>query len=540
MARQIPHHIDDTATPGERETLDLLCNTLPDDITVFHNIGWMRAGSHKLEEGEIDFIVLAPSGKMLLIEQKNGWLSEADGMLSKQYDAGKQKSIASQIKRNHWGLMSRLKAAMNGTPVFATSLLYCPDYTLTEAPLGMDGSQIIDKSRAKHLPDIVLAMLGQHADDADKCARITHFLSGYMGLVADPSAIARLGEVRYVRELGQLYAGFRQWQLSPYRVLVQGCAGSGKTYLAGRCYAEALEAGGKPLYVCFNRPLAESLGQAWPADGSIRNVHQLLKEACPWDTAVTLDNAGFQAHFLHAAATDHALKASFDTVIVDEGQDIDEAAWAFIQSCLCEDARLIWLEDSEQALLQRKRPPVAFSATVRLDTNYRNPRQIARHAAFVTGIHTQARAGNPVIGEEPVYHAMSMADATGLEYLTQRIAQAVADGFQLDDIVILTLKGRQHSQLLKLDQLGDFPLRKFEQVSAETGLSSYQGSGIQVDSIMRFKGCQAPVVFVVEADADVWSEAFASKLYCAMTRSLARLEVFFSPATYALVMGRLG
>ena len=77
-------------------------------------------------------------------------------------------------------------------------------------------------------------------------------------------------------------------------------------------------------------------------------------------------------------------------------------------------------------------------------------------------------------------------------------------------------------------------------MSAETGLSSYQGSGIQVDSIMRFKGCQAPVVFVVEADADVWSEAFASKLYCAMTRSLARLEVFFSPATYALVMGRLG
>jgi len=539
MAQQIPHTLDDTATPGERDTLALLCSTLPDTFKVFHNIGWMHSASHKLEEGEIDFIVLAPSGRLLLIELKNGWLSEHDGVLSKQYDDGKNKSIASQIKRNHWGLMARLKQAMAGTWVSATSVLFCPDYTLTATPLALDPSQIIDKSRAKYLPDIVLTLLGEHSDKPEKCAQITQFLSGHMGLVADPSAIARLGEVRYVRELGQLYAGFRQWQVSPYRVLVQGCAGSGKTYLAGRCFADALQANGQPLYVCFNRPLAEALAQAWPSGGTIRNVHQLLKEAYPWDTTVMLDNAGFQAHFLNAATATHALKACFNTVIVDEGQDIDDAAWAFIQSCMTDDARLIWLEDSEQALLQRQRPSVTFAATVQLDTNYRNPRQIARHAAFVTGVHTQARVGNPVIGEEPIYHALSITDAAGLAFLSQRITQAVADGFALDEIVILTLKGRQHSQLLKLDTLGDFPLRKFDQVSAETGLSRYAGSGIQVDSIMRFKGCQAPVIFVVEADTDAWSEAFASKLYCAMTRSLARLEVFFSPTTYALVMNRL-
>ena len=47
--------------------------------------------------------------------------------------------------------------------------------------------------------------------------------------------------------------------VSPRRVRVQGVAGSGKTGIAIWFYERAVEASGKPLMVCFNRPLREKL-----------------------------------------------------------------------------------------------------------------------------------------------------------------------------------------------------------------------------------------------------------------------------------------
>ena len=76
------------AAQREIETLTLLAQALPDEYTIFHGVHWTQLDNigHTFSVyGEIDFIVLSPQGRLLLIEQKSGFLAETDEGLAKRY-----------------------------------------------------------------------------------------------------------------------------------------------------------------------------------------------------------------------------------------------------------------------------------------------------------------------------------------------------------------------------------------------------------------------------------------------------------------------
>lgn len=60
----------------ENETLELLARELPDEYRIFHGVHWTRLKDHFTIYGEVDFAVVAPSGRLLLIVQKSGGLLE--------------------------------------------------------------------------------------------------------------------------------------------------------------------------------------------------------------------------------------------------------------------------------------------------------------------------------------------------------------------------------------------------------------------------------------------------------------------------------
>jgi hypothetical protein len=130
MARVFPNgwrEVNPLADIGrELETLELLGNSLDDSYTVYHGVHWTNVESKNYAiYGEIDFAVVSPSGKLLLIEQKTGYLDETDDGLEKKY-AEKSKNVPFQIARNAHGLQHRLKQALKGNSVFVDSILYCP------------------------------------------------------------------------------------------------------------------------------------------------------------------------------------------------------------------------------------------------------------------------------------------------------------------------------------------------------------------------------------------------------------------------------
>jgi hypothetical protein len=59
---------------------------LDDSYTVYHGVHWTNVESKNYAiYGEIDFAVVSPSGKLLLIEQKTGYFDETDDGLEKKY-----------------------------------------------------------------------------------------------------------------------------------------------------------------------------------------------------------------------------------------------------------------------------------------------------------------------------------------------------------------------------------------------------------------------------------------------------------------------
>ena len=100
MAELIPHPELVGPVPAnkreEYKTATWLAEALPPTYKVFHSVHWATQNCDKTFLGEIDFIILNPLGRLLLIEQKNGGLQEGKEGLTKLYGV-KQKSVQMQM-----------------------------------------------------------------------------------------------------------------------------------------------------------------------------------------------------------------------------------------------------------------------------------------------------------------------------------------------------------------------------------------------------------------------------------------------------------
>ena len=140
MAKVFPDGWRELAATGaaerELQTLAQLAAGLDDGYTVYHGVHWTRVErSNYAIVGEIDFAIVGPTGKLLLIEQKTGLLTETAGGLIKKY-ADKDKDVPFQMARSADALHDRLRKLCKGEQTFVDSLLYCPDYTVRQTRHG--------------------------------------------------------------------------------------------------------------------------------------------------------------------------------------------------------------------------------------------------------------------------------------------------------------------------------------------------------------------------------------------------------------------
>src|SRR5690606_15631222 len=145
-------------------------------------------------------------------------------------------------------------------------------------------------------------------------------------------------------------------------------------------YRDAVERGLRPLYVCFNRPLADHFAHIAPDGGLVCTFHTLcdllLRQAGRAPDFGRPD--AFERLVAEAAALHVPESMLFDTVIVDEGQDFSARWRDLVLRHARPDARALWLEDPMQNLYGQ--PPVDLPDWVRLRaaSNFRSPRPIVR------------------------------------------------------------------------------------------------------------------------------------------------------------------
>ncbi|MES2830613.1 MAG: ATP-binding domain-containing protein [Pseudomonadota bacterium] len=523
----------------EIETLTLLEHALPDAYRVLHGVHWTRIEHGFAAYDQIDFIIIAPNGRVLLVEQKTGFLQEtADGLI-KNYN-GRHRNVRTEILRTIAQLRARFERS--GATLSIDYLLYCPDYRVENlATAGIDQSRIVDAAKRDHLLQAITKILPLTPMTADY-KTVSRFFSDTLNLKPDPSAMIGQATALVTRLSGGLATWARQLDFSPYRLRVVGTAGSGKTQLALAEFQAALDQGKLPLYVCYNRPLADHFQQLVPEGGRVATFHVLCDSfAREHGTLPDYHSPGvWQAleNLLgHAEIPTHW---QYDVVIVDEGQDFTESWKDVVLRLLRPEGRAIWLEDPMQNLYGQAPLRMAGWVTLNALTNYRSPRQIVDMLVRLGQPAQPIEAASPFLGEEVemLTYPAGAADAM-LEKTKQAITQCLGAGFSRNDIAILSFRGREKSTLLNLDVLGKHTLHSFTGSYDLFGKPMFRTGDLLAESIYRFKGQAAPAVIFTEIDFEEFDERTFRKLFVGMTRASLKLILVLSENAAKILHARL-
>lgn len=543
MAKVIPSNWQSMEAIGaaqrELETLALLARELPDDYTVFHGIHWTRVEHGSSFFGEIDFAIVSPGGRLLVIEQKSGFLDETGEGLVKRYGST-EKKVALQLNRNIHGLQSRFSA--NGTEKLSVDLLlYCPDYTVRRPEIaGIDPTRIIDAKRKEQFLTIIRNLLPLD-EPAPLAQRVKDFLGQVLALVPEIGAVTREVDALHTRLSGGLATWGRRIECNPFRVRIIGTAGSGKSQLALAALNDAVSAGRRALYVCYNRPLADHIVQLAPNGSEVTTYHQLCDRILRTQgKVIDFTQAGafsqLETEFASLSIQGDWL---FDELIIDEGQDFREEWLPQLMRLLKPEGRAWWLEDPMQNLYGRPTLALPGWVTLRSDTNYRSPNNIMESLRHLGVMPTSVDGGSPLTGSE--VEILTYADSKGMiEETKKALAQGLAAGFKRPQMAIVTWRGREHSQLLGFDQIGPHKLRSFTGHYDLLGNPIFGEGDILMETVYRFKGQAAPYVVFTEIDFETYDESTMRKLFVGATRATMKLTLVMSDRAAGFLMNRVG
>jgi hypothetical protein len=517
------------AAAREIETLVVLQAGLPDELTVFHGVHWTRVERGTAAFGEIDFVVVSPSARILLIEQKSGFLAEtADGLVKKY--SGKDRLVAVQLDRTLDALRARLAPVVQGEPVAIEYLLYCPDYTVRQpGTAGLPAERIVDeRSRARLCARIREALPDGPPRDA-LAHRLRRFFENELQLAPDVSALVGRAGQMITRLSGGLAHWARRLEFEPFRLRVVGTAGSGKTQLALAVLQDAVAQGRRALYVCFNRPLADHLSQIAPDAAEVASFHQLcdrhLRAAGePIDYRAPEAFARMEERF---AALPAPAAQQFDDIVIDEGQDFQPQWKDALLRRLRPDGRVWWLEDPMQRLYER--PPVDLPgfATLRAETNYRSPRDVLDYVNRLLLPPQPVEAAGPIAGSDVEF--LTYGDAAAVVATTKRaVTRALQAGFRIADTVLVTFSGRERSTLHAFDQIGPHRLKSWQGRYDLFGRPEFSDGDLLIETVYRFKGQSAPCVILTEVDFESVDDLVRRKLFVGFTRASMKLLVVLS------------
>jgi len=524
MARMWPRSlpqwvVQDPRRFAEREVYAKLDKGLDDSWSVYYSRPWWGISRTGAElDGEADFVVAHPAKGVLFLEVKGGlvihdpttsnWTSKDRFGVTHRIKDPMQQALKSKHE-----LLKKFRATQ-GWPAQRVRMRHgvvLPDCDPTTADMvgGYEqqlfcfSSEVRDRL-GKWVEDRLASHIGDQHD-----IEIGPGAKGISAIDATIAAPARL-TVPMHRELeadiAQQDALLTGAQLQAVmfidafpRVVVEGGAGTGKTLIACELAIRSSRSGRRALLCCLSEALAVSLR---------RRIGEL-----PRLTIKTLAEIRIDAS--------EARHGRYETVIVDEGQDVEWADWDLLEKYLEANGLLRVLFDSNQAVYRaRDDLETRLQATaLPLSLNLRNTRRIAAVTEpLYRGplIHCTGAEGRPaVLYECPSIDAASNVVATVLELVQ---GQSLAPG----DIAVLAPNA---------NAANDIKTRLFAAKVKSTNAVEPVSNAVVVETIARFKGLES-VATVILADRVCANNSELS--YVGVSRARALLIVVGPIADTAL------
>jgi hypothetical protein len=485
--------------------------------------GWHAWHSLRIRDkrgylGEGDFVLAHPTRGLLALEVKAGHIEQRDGRWFSNGIA-LDEAPRDQAERFLEKLRRRLGDASCAAPAWGTAVCF-PDTAFERQPTEDDLAGVV--LGATHLPYLKEALPGvvERALPAAREPRGAwidqlHRMWGetWVPSLSLGTRAREVAERRFALDPVQL--GILEGLLENERVLVQGGAGSGKTLLAAEAARRHAALGKKVLVLCFTQPLKKWLAARLEPDGvEVQTVSGFAKgvvdgadgPSAPDDMT---DSEYWKEVLLRAG---EVCDRRWDTVVVDEAQDLPEEAWLLVQELA--DGRRLWaFHDPGQSFWADRRPPAQlFGTTFKLPRGQRCP----------PGVEALA---NRFVGAAPDEKAVEEAKAAGtLSFVTAPSATSVADkvGEEIDrllssglapgDVGIVSLRGRTgRAAIFTRERIGRHAFVGADHAEMEERLVA--------DSFLRWKGLERPAVVVADLpDGDLGQ--LGIRMYVALTRSL--------------------
>jgi hypothetical protein len=530
---------------------------LPPDWLVLFSVPWVGVTvSGRRYDGEADFIVFAPGLGLLVVEVKGGGIQyvPTEGHWYSVDGRGERHSIKDPFRQavaEKYAVINILrddaawKAAHPGR-LLAGHAVLLPDVDRLEGAVSPESPREILGGRpnvddAQRWVETVLRFWAGQIRDWEPLSRpsLAAAEKSLCGrLEARPLLSVQLEAEERIRiQLTEQQSRVMRAIGSRRRALVCGGAGTGKTLLALERARSLASAGKKTLLVCYNRLLADFFKVCckddtnllcmtfhqlcdWRAqearDHSKRDVLAEAKATCPAKRAQDLFDV--QMPYALALSTE-ILPGRFDAILVDEGQDFREEYWLGIELMLKGegDNYLYIFYDQNQSLYTKASSLPVKEEPFVLTFNCRNTASIHRLAyGYFAGDATDPPPGNPGVPVDAITGASVAAQCDAVHAAVLKLV--TQERLQPMQVAILVCGQPKESYF---EQLRRKPLPRGIEWSIEAPAVA---QGVRVDTVRRFKGLEADVVFLWGIDTSAPAD-LREVMYVGTTRAKSRLTL---------------
>ena len=275
-------HDPDCRSPAERRVFGLLRSRLADGWDVFHSTGWVvRDPGEGAKDGEIDFVLCHPDQAIVCLEVKGGAIACKYGEWSRKEDGEwvRMKDPFQQALDHRYDLERLIDTVdgWRGKDLFIAHAVALPDVSVHSLRLAPDAPPeiLVDRNDVEDPDGWIERVLAFHAGAREKRKPPEeHGATMLRDLIVPTFEIEVPLAHRFSEETAELVqltheqSALLGRRSRETRMVVRGCAGSGKTMLAVE-HARRLAQGARDVaFVCFNRRLREHL-QATVTDEGI-------------------------------------------------------------------------------------------------------------------------------------------------------------------------------------------------------------------------------------------------------------------------------
>lgn len=522
MAQLLPSDFDlGMLEPSERRVCQAFLAGLDEQWWVIPKVPICVGGT----DSEIDVVLVSPTHGAIAVEVKGGAIAIDEGRWM-QNGKALPKSPTDQVMAAKHQLIRRMKGiGLDLDGLFLRHIVALPDVgSVPPEGLGPDApAEIVFAKDALAEPAYALAAVQREQGPVphDRVTRFIQALRPDIQLVTDTGRTMTRTVDRIDDATRTHLASMRSLDANQ-RVLVTGGAGTGKTWLVIDWARRAVERGERTLVVCFNKPIADYLQRRLAdMEAMVGTYHDIVSRLLePFDFTIPLDPPPtYWEHEPTTALMSHLdeVESRFDTVIVDEGQDLRPHWWTSLEALMDPDGncRLLMTADPAQAIYVRPFQPPAGAMVMQLHHNVRSSASVAEVVARLGGPPPLPGAA----GRVPVRHLT----AGGAKERRKRVRDLIAEltdvhGVPRSQILVLTLRTWLRDELLQAadEHPDELPLARWERRSEDTVLC---------ETVHRTKGLERAAVILVGGHDD----ADPQLVYIGASRAIWSLSLVGQP-----------